>query len=161
MKWCLTVKSQKTWDYNAEYKLCIKEYLLLKVVSERTFNLTLEADAPCIIKNPPVKVVEFEQSKSGKSSDNNKVNTTAATGKVDQAPVRDTGKDSLATNILNSTLYAGEINGTSDVRDLTQPSITNVTYIREETTIPAITNVTPIREETTILAITNVTPIRE
>jgi hypothetical protein len=92
MKWCLTVKSQKTWDYNAEYKLRIKEYLLLKVVSERTFNLTLEAEAPCIIKNQTGKVVEFEQSNSGKSSDNNRVNTIAATGKIHQVPVRDNGK---------------------------------------------------------------------
>ena len=133
MKWCLTVNSQKTWDYNSEYKLRMKEYLLHTVVSERTFNLTLEAEAPCANKNQPGKVVEFKQSNSGKSSDNNKVNTTAATGKVDQAPVRDNGKDSLATaNKLNSTLDAGEINGTSDVRDLAQPSITNVASIRKK-----------------------------
>ena len=62
---------------------------------------------------------------------------------------------------LNSTLDASKTNETSDIRDLAQPSVTNVTYIREETTILAITNVTYIREEATMLATTNVTPIRE
>ena len=117
------------------------------MVSERTFNFTLEAEVPCTIKNQQDKVVEFDQSNSGKTPDNEKVNATTAIDKVDQAPDRYIGKDSLVTaNRLNLTLDAGKI---------------NVTSIREETTILAITNVTSIREETTILAITHVNPIRK
>ena len=65
------------------------------------------------------------------------------------------------TNRLNSNLDASKTNETSDIRDLAQPSVTNIPSIREDTTILAITNVTSIREATTILATTNVTPIRE
>ena len=148
IKWCLTVKSKKTWDYKSQYELHMKGYLLLEVVSERTFNFTLEIEDPCLIKNQPGKVVEIEHSNSVKTSDNHRVNTTTATDKVDQPPVRDNGKDSLVTaDGLNSTLDASKINETSDIRDLAQPSVTNVTYIREETTILATTSLTPIREE--------------
>ena len=105
MKWCLTVKSENTWDYNSEYKLHMKGYLLLKVVSERTLHFTLETEDPCMIENQPGKIVESEQSNSLKSSDNDKVNTTTAIDKVDQPPVRDNGKNSLVTtNRLNLTL---------------------------------------------------------
>ena len=61
-------------------------------MSDRTFNFTLEAEDPCVIKNQPGKVVEIDQSNPLKSSDDDKVNVTTATDKVDQPPVRDNGK---------------------------------------------------------------------
>ena len=107
MKWCLTVTSGKTWDYNRKYTLNMKEYILIKAVTDRTFNFTLEAEDPCVIKNQPGKVVEIDQSNPLKSSDNDKINITTATDKVDQPPVRDNGINSLVTSMrLNSTLDA-------------------------------------------------------
>ena len=98
MKWCLTVTSGKTWDYNRKYTLNMKEYILIKAVTDRTFNFTLEAEDPCVIKNQPGKVVEIDQSNPLKSSDNDKVNITTATDKVDQPQVGDNG--------INSSLKA-------------------------------------------------------
>ena len=43
------------------------------MVSERTFNFTLEAEVPCIVKNQPDKVVKSDQGNSEKTSDNVKV----------------------------------------------------------------------------------------
>ncbi|CAL8349462.1 unnamed protein product [Boreogadus saida] len=136
MKWCLTVTSGKTWDHNRKYKLNMREYILLKAVSDRTFNFTLEAEDPCVIKNQPGKVVEIDQSNPLKSSDNDKVNVTTATDEVDQPPVRDDGINSLVTTKrLNSTLNASKTNETCDIRDLAQPSVTNVPSINNNNSL--------------------------
>jgi hypothetical protein len=147
MKWCLIVTSGRTWDYNGNYQLNVREFIFFKAVSDRTFNFTLEAEDPCVIKNQPGKVVEIDQSNPLKSSDNDKINITTATDKVDQPPVRDNGINSLVTTkSLNSTLDASKTNETSIREDTTILAITNVTSIGEATT-----NVTPIREITTVM----------
>ena len=75
----------------------MREYIFLKAVSDRTFDFTLEAEDPCVIKNQPGKVVEIYQSNPLKSSDNDKVYVTTATDKVDQPPDGDNGINSLVT----------------------------------------------------------------
>ena len=82
MKWCLIVTSGRTWDCNGKYQLNVREFIFFKAVSDRTFNFTLEAEDPCVIKNQPGKVVEIDQSNPLKSSDNDKINITTATDKV-------------------------------------------------------------------------------
>ena len=147
MKWCLIVTSGRTWDYNGNYQLNVREFIFFKAVSDRTFNFTLEAEDPCVIKHQPGKVVEIDQSNPLKSSDNDKINITTAIDKVDQPPVRDNGINSLVTTkSLNSTLDASKTNETSIREDTTILAITNVTSIGEATT-----NVTPIREITTVM----------
>ena len=51
----------------------MKGYRSLKIMSEKTFNFTLEAEVPCIVKNQPDKVVKSDQGNSEKTSDNVKV----------------------------------------------------------------------------------------
>jgi hypothetical protein len=56
----------------------MREYIFFKAVSDRTFNFTLEAEDPCVIKNQPGKVVEIDQSNPLKSSGDDRVNVTRA-----------------------------------------------------------------------------------
>ena len=126
LKWCLTVTSGKTWDYSKKYELNMREYLFFKTITNRTYNVTLEAEDPCVNKTQPDEVVEIDQSNPLKTSDN--------------------GVNSLTTaKRLNSIPDMSKNNETSDSRDLTYPLTTNVTPIREITTVAS----DPIKQLTT------------
>ncbi|CAL8387523.1 unnamed protein product [Boreogadus saida] len=141
LKWCLTVTSGKTWDYSKKYELNMREYIFFKTISNRTYDVTLEAEDPCVNKTQPDEVVEIDQSNPLKTSDNDKV-----TNEGDQPPVRDNGVNSLTTaKRLNSIPDMSKNNETSDSRDLTYPLTTNVTPIREITTVAS----DPIKQLTT------------
>ncbi|CAL8403322.1 unnamed protein product [Boreogadus saida] len=119
LKWCLTVTSGKTWDYSKKYELNMREYIFFKTITNRTYDVTLEAEDPCVNKTQPDEVVEIDQSNPLKTSDSRDLTyplttnvtpireiTTVASDPIKQLTIDGTAAFAQGGTIQATTIFA-------------------------------------------------------